>query len=304
MKNQNIAFRLKRKELSRISTEQERIRLLEELVGLNPKDSRDLELRTKFKKELVVLRKKSSQKKKQHSSNIYDSIKHDRQVVVVGGPNSGKSTLLHSLTGSNVAISEVPFTTYKPETGIFVYNDVSLQIVEVPSLYEGDNDRNKNKFIRNSDVVCVVARDEDELRYAGSILEDSLVIMSGGVSESRTHKYRPLDEIIEKPSFVAAWTEFDSEVCRVLNMNSLSNIGEEIYRLLGIMRVYCFKNGEIDGAPIVFPKNKVVTVKDFGKKLGMKKIRGAKIFGSSNAYDGQVVGLEYKLADGEKVSLR
>ncbi|MBW2996184.1 50S ribosome-binding GTPase [Candidatus Woesearchaeota archaeon] len=306
MKNQNIAFRLKKQKLNHVSTEQERIRLLEELVVLNPKDSRDLELRTKFKKELDVLKKKTSSKKKQPPQNIYSSIKYNRQVAIVGEANSGKSTLMQMLTNSNPKISDAPFTTYKPEAGIFVYNDVPIQIAEVPSLYGGDNDKNKIQFIRNSDVICVAVRDKKELSSVISTLEDYLIIISGNVSESKKHKYRSKEDIIEKPSFVAAWSKFDYEEYNVVDISSPTDIGDEIYRLLNIRRVYCFKNGQVDGDPLIFPRNQEVTVGDFAKKIGLgkDKIKGAKIFGSSTTHDGEMVGRDYVLNDGDKVNLK
>src|SRR3989344_6967580 len=140
MKNQNIAFMLKKKELSGVSTEADRIKILEELVKLNPQGERDLTERSKFKEELARLKRKGSSKKGVVSDNPYDRLNYDIQIVLVGEPNSGKSTLLHRLTGVNVQISENPYTTYKPEVGIFVYNDISMQVIEVLSVYKGDND--------------------------------------------------------------------------------------------------------------------------------------------------------------------
>ena len=302
MENQNIAFRLKKRELDHVSTEKERIELLEELVRLNPKYPRNVALRTKFKKELAILKKKTFTNKGQFSQNIYSLIRYSRQVVIIGESNSGKSTLMHNLTGRDIKVSEVPFTTYKPEVGIFVYNDVPIQFVEVPFLYSEDNDRNKMSFIRNSDIICVTVRNENELRSVVSILENYLIIISREVSEAKNHKYRPKDEVIKKPSFVATWTKFDYGECNVVNINSPTDIGEEVYRLLNIMRIYCFKDGEIDGDPLIFSRNREITVEDFGKKLGLSKIKGAKIFGGSNTYDGRMVGLDYRLSDGEEVS--
>lgn len=303
MKNPNIAFRLGRQKLKHVETIQEKIKLLEELVSLNPKHPNDLRLKAKFKEELELLRKKIP-KKKQQSKNLYDSINYNRQVVIVGETNSGKTTLMQKLTGNNMIISEAPFTTYKPEVGMFVYNDVPIQFIEVPSLYTGDNDRNKINFIRNSDIICVAVRNENELKSVVSTLEDFLVIISGEVSESQNHKYRPKDEVIEKPSFIAAWTKFDYEMCNLVDINLPADIGEEVYKLLNIMRIYCFKNGKVDGDPVIFPRNQEVTVEDFSKKLGLSRVKRAKIFGGSKTYRGQMVSLDYKLNDGEKVDLR
>jgi ribosome-interacting GTPase 1 len=36
---------------------------------------------------------------------------------------------MHNLTDRDIKVSEVPFTTYKPEVGIFVYNDVPIHMM-------------------------------------------------------------------------------------------------------------------------------------------------------------------------------
>jgi|GEM_PF-1622689 len=304
MKNQNIAFMLKKKELDHISTEQERIKILKELINLNPKDPRDLELRTKFKKELLILENKSFGKKSISYQNIYDSIKHNRQVVILGETNSGKSTLLEKLTDSHPIILETPFTTYKPESGIFLYNDVPIQLIEIPSLYEGDNDKNKINFIRNADIICILIKNHTELNPLISILENYLIIPSKEISEAKNHKHKSREEIIEKPSFIAAWTKFDYVPCNVVDISSLTEFGYETYRLLNIMRIYCFKNGKIDGNPVVFSKWEEPTVTDFANKLGLKNFKYAKIFENKNDNNGKLVGLDYKLKEGDLITLK
>ncbi len=305
MENQNIAFMLRRKKLPSAKTEAERIAILQELTQLNPKDRRDLELRTKYKKELeTLLRKSSSSSKGQVSNNPYDRLRYERQVVLVGEANSGKSTLLRKLTGAEVQISDVPYSTYKPEVGMFVYNDISIQIIELPATYSGDNDKHKYLFLRNSDVICITARNQEEARSVQNSLEDQLVITSDKIQNPRTHKYRSKSEIIEKPSLIASWSAFQWNDMNVVDMNSIGEIGAEIYRLLHIQRIYCFRNGKVEGNPLTFPLGNDITVKDFADKLGMNRVTGAKIYDPDNSLEGQLVGLSYVLKDGNGVWLK
>ena len=305
MKNQNIAFMLKRKELSKAKSEAERIAILRELVGLNPKDSKDLEQRTKYKGELSkLLRKRSSFSKGHSPDNPYAGIKYDRQIVLLGVANSGRSTLLHNLTGVDVVISEAPYTTYQPEIGMGVYNDVSFQVVELPPIYAGDNDTHKYRFLRNSDVVCITARNQDEADLAQSTLEDHLVIPSSDTQDPKTHKHCSKNEIIEKPSFIASWSHLGGDGVNVVDINSVEAVGAEIYRLLGIQRMYCFRDGQVEGNPITFPLGIDVTVGDFADNLGITRVKGAKIYGLDTSFEGQKVGLSYVLNDGDKVWLK
>jgi len=297
MKNQNVAFMLKRKELHKARTEAERLAILRELVELDPKGGQDLKLRAKYKKELEVLMRKSSSRGGIVSDNPYAGIKYNRQLVLVGETNSGRSSLLRLLTGADVSISDRLFTTYKPKTGMFVYNDIPIQVVEVPPVYLGDNDSNKYSFIRNSDVICITARNQDEARAVQSILENQLIIASGEVRKPGEHKYRPKDEILEKPSFIAAWNFFEREGIKIVDINSIGDIGRELYRLLSIQRLYYFDGKQVDGEPLVFPLDQQVSVQNFADRIGIRRFKGAKIYSSQKLFKGiacktNIVGID------------
>jgi ribosome-interacting GTPase 1 len=54
------------------------------------------------------------------------------QVVLLGPPNSGKSTLHARLTGSHAAAGPYPFTTQFPLPGMLAFEDVAFQLVDLP----------------------------------------------------------------------------------------------------------------------------------------------------------------------------
>jgi len=54
------------------------------------------------------------------------------QIALLGPPNSGKSSLHHALTRSNAAVGPYPFTTQWPQPGMLPWEDVSLQLVDLP----------------------------------------------------------------------------------------------------------------------------------------------------------------------------
>ena len=54
------------------------------------------------------------------------------QIALLGPPNSGKSTLHDRLTRSRAEAGPYPFTTQFPQPGMIPYEDVNLQLVDLP----------------------------------------------------------------------------------------------------------------------------------------------------------------------------
>ena len=55
------------------------------------------------------------------------------QVMVVGLTNSGKSSLLRSLTNAQVTVASYEYTTQRPIPGILQFQDIQIQLVELPA---------------------------------------------------------------------------------------------------------------------------------------------------------------------------
>src|SRR5262249_12551000 len=56
------------------------------------------------------------------------------QIVLAGGPNAGKSALLAALTNARPEVAPYPFTTRAPHPGIMSYEDVRIQLVDLPPI--------------------------------------------------------------------------------------------------------------------------------------------------------------------------
>ena len=56
------------------------------------------------------------------------------QIALLGPPNSGKSSLHARLTGSNAQTGPYPFTTRVPQPGMLPYQDIYLQLIDLPPL--------------------------------------------------------------------------------------------------------------------------------------------------------------------------
>src|SRR5437763_16629432 len=56
------------------------------------------------------------------------------QLVFLGPPNAGKSRLLTRLTKASPAVAPYPFTTREPVPGMMDYEDVRVQLVDLPPI--------------------------------------------------------------------------------------------------------------------------------------------------------------------------
>jgi ribosome biogenesis GTPase A len=56
------------------------------------------------------------------------------QVMLVGPPNSGKSSLHARLTGSHAHVAPYPFTTLQPQPGMMPYEDIHFELVDLPAI--------------------------------------------------------------------------------------------------------------------------------------------------------------------------
>ena len=63
------------------------------------------------------------------------------QVVVYGPTNAGRSSLLRSLTNAQVDVASYDYTTQRPMPGMLQFEDIQLQLVELPAPQLGPDGR-------------------------------------------------------------------------------------------------------------------------------------------------------------------
>lgn len=97
-------------------------------------------------------------------------------IALVGPPNSGRSSLLRSVSRAPVAVAEYPFTTRGPELGAVDLHGKSVVVVDLPGLMPGSHAGKGlgNSFLRHAQrsgaLVYVIAGD------AGDPIADYLML--------------------------------------------------------------------------------------------------------------------------------
>jgi len=155
------------------ATPEEEVRCLEEMLRELPKhkgtDRLQADLKTKISraKEDVVQQKASGKNR---------GFKLPRQgagrVLIIGGPNAGKSQLIASVTKAQPEVAPYPFTTREPSPAMMPWEDVSIQLVDSPPVTADLFDPATISLLRGADLAVLLADlgDDDGIEQLQELL--------------------------------------------------------------------------------------------------------------------------------------
>ncbi|MHA2353762.1 MAG: GTPase [Candidatus Thorarchaeota archaeon] len=82
------------------------------------------------------------------------------QVCLLGVTNSGKSTIINSVTNAELDVGDYPFTTPIPTPAMLTLEDINIQLVEIPGLFDGFRESGMGRqalaVARNTDCIALV----------------------------------------------------------------------------------------------------------------------------------------------------
>lgn len=172
------------------TTEADRLVALQDMLAAIPKHKGTEKMQADIKRRLSQLRK--DQQKTSHSKGpdpFHIPKSGAGQVVLIGPPNTGKSSLLAATTNAEAKVADYPFTTIVPQPGMWLKDDVKIELVDAPPITPEHVPTGLMGTLRNSDLVGVVVE-------SGEAALDQ-VEMVLGVLQSRglTLRTRPLREL-------------------------------------------------------------------------------------------------------------
>lgn len=271
-------FKAEEKYLS-AKTREEKIRYLEEMIRLLPKHKGTSNLLSQLRGKLAKLKKEVEKEKKARKGKKSEfTIKKEGagRACILGLTNSGKSTLLKMLTGIDVEIAPYEYTTTKPEVGMMKYEDVWIQVIEIPSTFTPE----VMNLIHGCDVVLMVLDTDKNI-------DQQKKALNGLLERHRTSKKFKILHVIPKKGL-------DVERLKIEIWNSLRKI-----------RVYTKKPGKkSEEKPIVLREGS--TVEDAVKEVHgilMKHFRFARVWGKSVRFGSERVGLDHVLSDKDVIQI-
>ena len=140
-------------------TPQEKIGICEKLLAVIPRHKGTEKLVALYKTKIAKLR--DEMQKRPSTAKRGPLLLIDRtgagQVVVIGPPNAGKSSLIHALTGAEVEIADYPFTTRAPSPFMMPFENIKIQLIDTPPATVEDVEPWFPEMLKSSDAVLLVA---------------------------------------------------------------------------------------------------------------------------------------------------
>ena len=136
----------------------ERMAALQDMLSVIPKHKGTDKLRGQLRSKLSKLREESQRKKSTGRTFYLFNVKKEGagQILLVGLPNVGKSTLLSRLTNASVEIGDYPFTTRVPIVGMMSFENIQIQLVDAPAVTLELGEAWFSNLVRNADALMLV----------------------------------------------------------------------------------------------------------------------------------------------------
>ncbi len=302
----------------------EKIGCLEELLTTIPKHKGTDKLRADLRRRLSRLKDSAQAKKKtgKHESVFNIDREGAGRVVVIGPPNVGKSSLVAAVTHATPKISENPFTTWAPTPGMMPVEDIQIQLIDTPAMNTEHADPELLDMIRHSDLILLVV---DLQTYPIKQLDDTMALLlenriaiplKKNDLDQQHITFIPLIVVVNKNDDEKFDEDFEV-FCELLEDEwaliavsaktgrNLEQLKQTVFKKLEIIRIYSKPPGKEPDLSTPFVLKKGGTISEFASSVHkdfIENLKTARVWGCG-VFDGQLVGREHVLHDGDVVKL-
>jgi ribosome-interacting GTPase 1 len=314
-------------------TTQEKVEALEEMMAVIPKHKGTEKLQADLRRRLAKLKNEAEKKHGVSKASSMYSVQRDGagQVVLAGGPNVGKSSLLAHLTHATPEIGDYPFTTRLPQPGMMPFENIKIQLVDMPPIDPNYYQPWMGSILRQADLVLLIADlDADEMLDA---IENALLLLEN----SRIRLIREPDSEPEQSPIIFRRTllvankydaprakmnldileEFYGARFNIVPVSAVSGGGLELLRRrifeeLNVVRIYTKipgKKADLNSAPFVLKHGSTIldaarsVHREFAHSLKFARVWSSETSKRSVKYEGQMVERAHPLEDGDILEL-
>ena len=303
-------------------TAPEKIAALEEMLATIPKHKGTEKMQADIKHRIAKTRAAATQARgKGGGVDIFFVEKQGAgQVALVGTPNAGKSSLVAAVSHAKVKVAPYPYATHAPVPGMMPFEDIQIQLVDLPPVSAEGLVSGMTGTLRNADILMICLD-----LSAGDVLEQVEVCLRALEAKGIVREGREVPEgaVAKRTIFVgtkadAPGAKDNLEALRGLRTDlepfvatsaetreGLEDLGKRLFAMLDVVRVYSKEPGkpaDLD-QPFIVPRGS--TVMDLAEAIHRElahHLKRARIWGGGK-YDGQAVQRDHVLADKDVIEL-
>ena len=305
------------------STNQEKILALERMLSVMPKHKGTDHLKADLRRKLSKLKEVATQKKSGSHIDIFHVPRSGAgQIVLLGTPNCGKSSIVATLTNAKANVADFPFATGAPIPGMVTFEDVQIQLVDMPPVTADFIAPGQVGTYRNCDLIAIVidlsGDVQEQLRVCMDFLESRSLLI-----DSETPAYDNQGNALGKRAFcictkadIAQAGAFETlkKSCKksfeLIEISPVTGAGLEklsakFFDMLGIIRIYAKPPGKPADMTEPFTLPVGSTVMDLAEAVHRQlaeKLKSARIWGTG-VYDGQNAQRNHVLNDRDIIEL-
>ena len=285
-------------------TLEEQIEKLKKMISLCPSHKSAENLRAQLKTRLKKLLEKKERVKKSRGGKKSGIKKEEMQAVIIGKTNTGKSSLLKSLTNvkPEISIGEfTKFTTKFPIIGMMPFSNVKIQLIENPAIGSEFYDKG---LTNTADTLLILITGIEQLKEIEPYLEKTnakKIIIFNKSDLLDKDKKRKIEATLK-----SKYKNYESMIISTKTNENIEKLKEKIFHSFSKIRVFTKEPGKPKSEkPIIL--NQDSSIKDVAEKIFhgfSEKIKEARITGPSSKFSNQIVSLNHKLKDLDVVEFK
>lgn len=283
-------------------TAEDRLEALGRMISHAPKHKGAENLRQQLTQRRKRLEEDIEKKRKKGKSSKEGIKKGDMQALLIGKTNSGKSSLMRTLTNTNQKISSVPFTTKEPVVGVMEYEGSPIQIVEIPAIGSENFERG---LVHTTDLVIIIIEKIEDIDY----IKEKLPPHNGKEIIVVNKSDLMIPEMKRKISARLQSKRYNFVLVSSFSYskdNGIEELKRKIFNSFEVLRIFTKEPGnEKKEKPMILRPDS--SVRDAAEKIFKgfsKRIVEVRIWGPSSKFGGQIVGLNHKLKDLDTVEFK
>ena len=313
-------------EYKKAQTAEDRLVALQKMWKEVPKHKASEKLQAELKQKISAAKEEVEHEKKTGKKGgvSYKIPKQGAgQYALLGAPNAGKSQLVCKLTRATPQVAPFPFTTREPVPGMMAWEDVQVQLIDLPPITADFMEGYISSMVRAADgAALVIDLADDDGPFTAETVIDQLAqkktILGGEMTPDEDVGVLHIKTLLVANKVDADGAGDRLEIVREMygqrfpvyavsaeTGQFLPELRDALYKTLDVVRVYTKKPGKPPDMETPFTIPRGANLMELAERIHRElpeKLKSARVWGTG-VFDGQTVPRDHVLHDRDVVEI-